>query len=81
MNRNKTPMPRRGYQWEWREGCDCKFCFWKGHCLGETRQHWIEVKVDDAARLACEIQQRIEQNHDVTVRGRVVTSEPSTFNH
>jgi hypothetical protein len=33
------------------------------------------------ARMIEDIQQRIEQDHDVTVRGGVVTSEPCVSNH
>ena len=41
----KQPLKRRlGYHWEYREGCQCKSCPWKGNCLGENRSHWIEVK-------------------------------------
>lgn len=46
LNPQKLPKKRDGFRWEWRDGCDCKFCPWKGNCLGETRPHWIEVKDD-----------------------------------
>ena len=37
---------RKGYRWEWRDGCRCKSCPWKGNCLGETWPHWIEVALE-----------------------------------
>lgn len=39
----KPPKARPGYRWEWREGCRCASCPWKGNCLGETWEHWREV--------------------------------------
>ena len=44
----KAPRKRPGFRWEWREGCDCKSCPWKGACKGEDTPHWREVK-DNAA--------------------------------
>lgn len=38
----REPLP--GYEWQFREGCDCKSCPWKGHCRGEDYTHWREVK-------------------------------------
>jgi len=49
-NRSRPPAKRRGFRWEFREGCQCKTCPWKGNCLGETRPHWIEVKEEDDER-------------------------------
>jgi hypothetical protein len=36
---------RPGFRWEYRKGCQCKFCPWKGNCRGEDWPHWIEVKI------------------------------------
>jgi len=44
LNRKKPPKKRPGFSWEWRDGCRCVWCFWKGSCSGETRPHWIEVR-------------------------------------
>lgn len=52
----RPPKARPGYRWEWREGCDCKTCPWKGNCLGETREHWREVP-DAGLTNCCSIEQ------------------------
>jgi hypothetical protein len=41
---DRPPRKRRGFRWEFREGCQCKTCPWKGNCLGETWPHWREIK-------------------------------------
>src|SRR5216683_5722215 len=45
MSPDKPPKARIGYRWEYRTGCDCKSCPWKGNCKGEDWPHWIEVKM------------------------------------
>jgi hypothetical protein len=44
IDRACSPPPRPGFRWEYRKGCRCVTCPWKGNCLGETRPHWIEIK-------------------------------------
>jgi len=41
---DNPPKKRSGYRWEWREGCRCETCPWKGNCRGEDWPHWREVK-------------------------------------
>jgi len=50
LDRRNPPKDRPGFRWEWRDGCQCEFCFWKGFCLGETWPYWREVRVS----LACD---------------------------
>jgi hypothetical protein len=38
----KSPCPP-GFHWEYRSGCDCAKCPWKGNCRGETWAHWLQV--------------------------------------
>jgi hypothetical protein len=44
IDRSKPPPKHPGFRWEYREGCQCKTCPWKGHCRGEDTPHWIEIK-------------------------------------
>lgn len=44
IDRACPPPLRPGFRWEYREGCRCATCPWKGNCLGETRPRWIEVR-------------------------------------
>ncbi len=39
-----TRKAKPGYKWEYRQGCKCENCPWKGNCIGETYPHWVEVK-------------------------------------
>src|ERR1700679_3731279 len=41
---DKPPRQRLGFRWEWREGCQCEKCPWKGNCKGEDTPHWREVR-------------------------------------
>lgn len=43
----RPPRKRPGYRWEYRTGCQCTSCPWKGNCRGEDTPHWREVKEDD----------------------------------
>ncbi len=47
LDRRNPPKSRPGFRWEYREGCRCEWCFWKGNCLGETWPHWREVRETD----------------------------------
>jgi hypothetical protein len=51
---NRPPPKRAGFRWEYREGCNCKACPWKGNCLGETWPHWREVKIMTKDEIATE---------------------------
>jgi len=42
--RKRKPKDRPGFKWEYRAGCDCLNCPWKGNCMGGDRPHWIEQK-------------------------------------
>ena len=42
-----TEAPRSGYRWEFREGCQCASCPWKGDCQGEDWPHWVQVALSD----------------------------------
>lgn len=44
ISRDRPPKLRPGVIWEYREGCRCKSCAWKGNCRGEDWPHWIQVK-------------------------------------
>lgn len=37
------PKAAQGFHWEYRRGCDCENCPWRGNCRGHTTPHWIEV--------------------------------------
>lgn len=43
----RPPKKRPGFRWEYREGCQCQSCPWKGNCRGEDTPHWIEIKESD----------------------------------
>ena len=43
MPQTNPPQNRPGFRWEWRDGCDCENCPWRGNCKGQTRPHWIEI--------------------------------------
>ncbi len=47
---NRPPSPKPGYRWEYRAGCQCKDCPWKGNCRGEDWPHWYGVKEDIAEK-------------------------------
>jgi hypothetical protein len=40
--RARKPRNRPGFVWEYREGCTCAACPWKGNCKGEIAPHWVE---------------------------------------
>jgi len=46
---NKPPT-RKGYRYEYRAGCQCETCPWKGNCVGETWPHWYGVKENVAEK-------------------------------
>lgn len=41
---SRPPKKRPGFRWEYRTGCQCKSCPWKGNCRGEDTPHWIQIK-------------------------------------
>jgi len=41
--RDRNPMTRQGYRWEFREGCNCPNCPWGENCQGKTWPHWVET--------------------------------------
>lgn len=43
--KNRKLKDRPGYKWEYREGCNCINCPWKGNCKGKDWPHWIEIKL------------------------------------
>jgi len=44
LNPTKPPK-KKGYRFEYREGCRCEMCPWKGNCRGEDWPHWYGTKI------------------------------------
>lgn len=45
--RDRKPRNRSGFEWQYRTGCECLSCPWKGNCRGESTVHWRERKIED----------------------------------
>lgn len=49
IDRGRPPKNRKGWRWEYRDGCqgECSAatCHWFGNCKGEDTPHWLEVKM------------------------------------